>query len=73
MYGKLQEAVLNQIIPLICTLTLQRDYPLLSHPEVAAVADGWAAGSLFNSILSSHRAYLWGWLPSLMATISFVY
>ena len=33
MYGKLQEAALTEIIPLICTLTLQRDYPLLSHPE----------------------------------------
>ena len=68
MYGEMQEAWLTEIIPRICTLATQGQYPLLSHPGsprgtllgVATEAKVLAAGSLFVSILNSLRAYHWG-------------
>ena len=33
MYGKIQESGLTEIIPLICILTIQGQYPTFLHPE----------------------------------------
>ena len=33
MYGKSQESGLTEIIPLICNLTIQGQYPVFIHPE----------------------------------------
>ena len=33
MYGKIQESGLIEIIPLICILTIQGQYPTFLHPE----------------------------------------
>ena len=68
VYGKMLETRLIAIIPWICTLATQGQYPVLSHPGsprgtllgVATVAKVLAAGSLFVSILNSLRAYHWG-------------
>ena len=55
MHGKMQESGLIEIIPLICTLTIQGQYPAFLHPEsrqgaplgVAAKADGLMATTSF--------------------------
>ena len=68
VYGKMLETGLIEIIPWICPLATQGQYPVLSHPGspwgtllgVATVAEVLAAGSLFVSILSSLRAHHWG-------------
>ena len=57
----MQESGLIEIIPLICTLALWGQYPVLSHPEslqgapsvVAAVTEGLTMGILFPSWASS--------------------
>ena len=33
MYEKMQESVLTEITPLVYTLAIQGQYPVLSHPE----------------------------------------
>ena len=57
----MQESGLTEIIPLICTSAIWGQYPAFLHPEspqgsqvgVTAVAEGWAVGSPFVSIVSS--------------------
>ena len=52
---KMQESGLIEIIPLLCTLTIQGQYPVFLHPEspegaqlgVAAVADDLMATASF--------------------------
>ena len=65
VYGKMLETGLIEIIPWICTLATEGQYPILSHPGsprgtllgVARVAEVLAEGSLFVFILSSLRAH----------------
>ena len=79
MYGKMQEFGLTEIIPLMCTLAMCSQYPVLSHPEspqgaswgVTVVTEGLAVGSPFVSILSSLRAHHRGGCSGLMAATSF--
>lgn len=65
MYRKMQESGLTEIIPLVCTLSIRGQCPVLFHPEstlgarmwVAAVAKGLASSSPFVPILSALRAH----------------
>ena len=66
MHGKIQKSVLTEIIPLMCTLTMQSQGPVFFQPEtpqgallwVVAVSEGLAINNWFPSILSSLRAHL---------------
>ena len=65
MYGKMPESWFTEAVPLICTFTIQGQYPVLSPPESpwvqgAGVADGGdcradclMAGILFPSPVPS--------------------
>ena len=76
----MQESGLLESIPLMCTLAIWGQYPVVSHPDspqgtalgAAAMAEGVAARS-FVSILSSLRAHHQGSCSGLMAATSFVY
>ena len=68
MYGKMQEAGLTEIIPLICTSATWGQHPVFSHPEFPQVhreggfscrlLDGLGSGQpAFVSIVSSLRAH----------------
>ena len=39
-YEKMQESRLTEIIPLMCTLTIQGQYPVFLHPE-SPQGDSW--------------------------------
>ena len=68
MYGKIQESGLIEIIPLICTIAVQGQYPGLSHPESlqgaplgAAVVARWLQHPLFTDMAGSIiRSHLFG-------------
>ena len=55
MFGKMEESGLTEIIPLICTLAIWGQHPVLSYPESsqgallgsAVVADGLMAATFF--------------------------
>ena len=66
MYGKIQKPGLTEIIPLIDTLAIEGQYPMLSPPEgplgdhwEAAMAERSAVDSPVVRILSSPRAHYW--------------
>ena len=79
MHRKMQESGLIEIILLLCALTIQGWYPILSHPEspwavpvrMATEPEGLALGSPCVSILSSLRAYHQG--CNVMAVTYFVH
>ena len=46
MSGKMQESGLTEIIPLICTFTIQGQYPVFLHPEIPSGCTGWGLQQL---------------------------
>ena len=69
MYEKMQESGLTEVIPLLCTSAVCRQYPVLSHPEspeggciVRGSCSIWLLGGGHPvSILSSLKAHCcWG-------------
>ena len=61
----MQESGLSEVIPLVPTLAILGQYPILSHPEspqgttleLAAVVQGLVLGSPFVSILTFLRVH----------------
>ena len=76
MYGKMQEFGLSKTIPLICTLAIQDQHPVLSHPEFPQGAPRWglAAGSppVSPEFPKGSPSGAVGAADSLMATAPFV-